>query len=218
MTDLGERYGETRQRLVGLLTTLDDGDWTTPVAATPGWQVRDVVGHLVAICDDALAGRLAGPPPEEVTAQQVQRMRPIPPPELLARWDELAPPFQELLTAVKVWPAVIDIWSHEQDIRTAVGQPGGRDLPLVREMAKIGISVLDIEGRLTVELNDDDAIASPDKPGPKYRLRTSAFEFDRLRLGRRTRDQVAALDWITGPGPILDELFIFGPRTEPLVE
>jgi hypothetical protein len=40
----------------------------------------------------------------------------------------------------------------------------------------------------------------------------------RLRLGRRTPAQVAALDWSRDPAPVLDHLFIFGPAERNLVE
>ena len=58
--------------------------------------------------------------------------------------------------------------------------------------------------------------ASPPSPvdGPTHRVTTTPFEVFRLRLGRRSPEQVAALPWDTVPGPVIDELFIFGPRTD----
>ncbi|MET0145252.1 MAG: hypothetical protein ABW328_10790 [Ilumatobacteraceae bacterium] len=40
----------------------------------------------------------------------------------------------------------------------------------------------------------------------------------RLRLGRRSAEQVAAMGWDAAPGAWLDDLFTFGPRDTPLVE
>lgn len=37
-------------------------------------------------------------------------------------------------------------------------------------------------------------------------------------LGRRSRDQVAALDWSRDPEPVLDHLFVFGPSPLPQEE
>jgi uncharacterized protein (TIGR03083 family) len=217
MNEVGESYVVTRQRLRDMLGTLDEDEWALPVDACPGWQVRDVVAHLTAICEDALAGRLTGPPSEEVTAEQVERLRPVPPAELLRRWDELAQPFAELADSFSVWAPVFDVWAHEQDIRTAVGRPGGRDHPLVDRMTELIMDGIDIDGQLVVE-GDTRTYRSPDKPGPEYKVRTTPFEMLRLRVGRRSPDQVEALDWSTDPSPILDDLFMFGPRTQALVE
>ena len=55
--------------------------------------------------------------------------------------------------------------------------------------------------------------------GPELDLRTTAFEVLRLRLGRRSRQQVLDLDW-SAPPPleVVDALFVFEPRLDPLVE
>ena len=66
-------YQETRERIVALVSGLDDTAWRTPVAACPGWSVRDVVAHLVAVADDWVDGRLAGPPTDEESAAQIAR-------------------------------------------------------------------------------------------------------------------------------------------------
>jgi hypothetical protein len=71
--DLARMYRETRQRLTALVAGLDEVELGAPVPACPGWSVADVIGHLAAIPEDALAGRLTGPPSEEETAAQVYR-------------------------------------------------------------------------------------------------------------------------------------------------
>ena len=60
--DLAGMYRETRERLAGLVAGLDEAQLGRPVPACPGWSVADVMGHLAAIPEDALAGRLTGPP------------------------------------------------------------------------------------------------------------------------------------------------------------
>jgi hypothetical protein len=49
-------------------------------------------------------------------------------------------------------------------------------------------------------------------------LRASSFEVFRLRLGRRSREQVLAMDWSEAPGDLIDRLFVFGPAVPDLVE
>jgi len=36
---------------------------------------------------------------------------------ILAAWDEVAPQFERLVGTIGAWPAVIDIASHEHDVR-----------------------------------------------------------------------------------------------------
>ena len=73
--DVGEHYARIRTRFTALVEDLSTEEWERPVQACPGWRVRDVVAHLSGTVDDALAGRLTGPPSEEVTAEQVVRNR-----------------------------------------------------------------------------------------------------------------------------------------------
>ncbi|HEV7212676.1 MAG TPA: hypothetical protein VGN47_13295 [Blastococcus sp.] len=49
-------------------------------------------------------------------------------------------------------------------------------------------------------------------------LRTTTFEAFRWRLGRRSRAQLAAMDWTGDPAPFLDALCAFGPSEVDLVE
>lgn len=217
MTDLGDHYRNSRERLTALLGEGDEADWGAPVAACPGWDVHDVVAHLVGVIEDGLAGRLAGPPDEVLTAEEVARHRDDAPGELLARWAELAPLFEAVVTDRRIVPAVLDVVSHEHDIRAAVGRPGARDDEMVLLGACRLVDSLDVAATVTFELGGE-RVASPPAAGPAYTVRTSAFEVLRFRLGRRSRDQVGALEWSANPEPILDDLFVFGPASLPLVE
>ena len=53
---------------------------------------------------------------------------------------------------------------------------------------------------------------------PKYVLHTSRFEALRWRTGRRSRAQLAAMDWSDDPAPVLDHLYLFGPADADVVE
>ena len=123
---LSQLYGQTQARVVALVTELDGRQVEAPVPACPDWRVRDVVAHLTAVSEDVLEGRLTGPPSDEQTAAQVARFRDRPLSEVLARWDELGPQFGQAIDGFDVWPAVLDVATHEHDIRGAVGEPGAR--------------------------------------------------------------------------------------------
>jgi uncharacterized protein (TIGR03083 family) len=230
VTEPGTLYRATRERLTGLLVDADAADWRTPVPACPGWDVHAVVSHLVGTAEDALAGRITGPPPPEVTAEQVARHRRETPGELLALWAELGPAFEDLVNAVGSFPAALDVGSHEQDIRGALGRPGARDSELVRVGAERMVRMLDCGTPLAFDVGDAtylnadaadaaDAAERGAEPGDDVlRARTTPFEVFRLRLGRRSRDQVRAMDWSRDPGDVVDRLFIFGPAESALVE
>jgi uncharacterized protein (TIGR03083 family) len=210
-------YRETRERLTALVAGLDEAEVGAPVPACPGWSVSDVIGHLTAIPEDALAGRLTGPPSEEETAAQVDRFRGRPMAQTLAGWAELAPRFEEVVAAFKLWPAVIDVASHEQDIRGAIGLPGARDTEVIREMSGWLLARLSPPVRVRVTVEDTQIQVGPDGE-PVLGLTTTWYEAFRWRMGRRSRDQLAALDWSGDPALVLDHLVIFGPARADIIE
>ena len=150
-----------------------------------------------SILTTPFAGRLAGPPSEEQTAQQVQRHVDDDPSDLLAAWVEVAPRFEAAIAERGALPAAIDLLTHEQDLRHALGRPGGRDDELVAELAAVFL------GRLE---------------GSGLELRATPYEVFRAAMGRRTIDQVRALDWSGDPEPAFGSFFVFGPAAEPVRE
>jgi uncharacterized protein (TIGR03083 family) len=215
--DAGAEYRRARERLSALLVGLPADRWDVAVDACPGWTVRGVVSHLCGTVEDALAGRITGPPPEVITAEQVARHADADGRELLGRWAEIAPPFEEVVGLGEIWPAVMDVVSHEHDVRTALDLAGEREDPVLGFATVSLVEGVDAPWALEVELPDGHVVSSA-SDGPVHRLRTTPFEVVRLRLCRRSPDQVRALDWSPGPPDDLSPLFIFGPRTTPLVE
>jgi uncharacterized protein (TIGR03083 family) len=215
--DLSALYRDTQVRLAALVAALDARTLDTPVPACPGWTVQDVVAHELAVTEDALAGRLTGPPDEAQTAAQVARFRGHHIADMLASWAVTAPRFAELAAAFEVWPAVIDIVSHEQDIRGAVGRPGARDTEAVRVCADMLITYLATPVPVRVTVEDAEFRVGPDGD-PGLGLVTGRFEALRWRMGRRSRAQLAALDWSADPAPVLDHLVVFGPAASDIIE
>lgn len=218
--DLCVLYTATQARLAGLVAGLDEAALAAPVPACPGWTVHDVIAHELAVTQDALAGRLTGPPTDEQTAAQVARFRGHDTAGLLAAWAQTAQPFGELAAAFGIWPAVIDIASHEQDIRGAVGRPGARDSEVVRLCADVLLARLTPPVPVRVRVEDAEFRVGPDDgpEGDELGLETTRFEALRWRLGRRSRAQMAAFAWSGDPAPVLDHLVIFGPAAADLTE
>jgi hypothetical protein len=70
---------------------------------------------------------------------------------------------------------------------------------------------------LCVTVEDTEYRAGPDGD-PGLGLRTTRYEAFRWRMGRRSRDQLAALDWSGDPAPVLDHLVVFGPARTDIIE
>jgi hypothetical protein len=203
--------------LTFLVCELGDAALDTRVPACPRWSVRDVVCHLVANLEDALAGTLSIPPSDEDTAAQVARCRERDLAEMLRTWSALAPRAEQAIADFGIWPAVIDIASHEQDIRGALGRPGARDTAAIWHGAEWLLTVLTTPVPLRVGVEGAEFRTGPDD-GTEVGLATSRFEAFRWRMGRRSRAQLAALDWSGDPAPVLDHLAIFGPASSDIIE
>ena len=213
MIDMATAYGESRLRLSELVRALPQDPKSIPVECCPGWSVHDVVSHLAAVAEDVLAGRLAGPPPDEVTAAQVARRAELSTAQVLDDWAGYDPGIRELLAGIPVWPLMMDALSHEHDVRAAVGAPGARDLPEIAASAQTMVERLGDE-QLAVVMGG----RTYGDLGAGLTLRTSSWEAFRFRLGRRSRRQLAAMDWSGDPSPVLDRLAVFGPSPVDIIE
>jgi uncharacterized protein (TIGR03083 family) len=209
--DLAALYLDTHQRLAALIAELEPDALDRPVPACPGWRVRDVVAHLTAIPEDVMAGRLTRPPSDDETAAQVARFQGRRIDEMLTLWADLAPGFSEVLASMSVWPAVMDVATHEQDIRGALGQPGARDNEVIRIGSERLIEFWQPPVPVRVIIEDTEFLEGPAGDEAPLVLNTTRFEAFRWRLGRRSRRQLAELDWSADPTPILDHMVVFGP-------
>ena len=156
------------------MTGLDESALDAPVPACPNWSVRDLVAHLTAVGEDVIEGRLTGPPSDAQTAGQVARFQGRSLREVLARWDEVTPPFEAVIDGFEVWPAVLDVATHEQDIRGAVGEPGARDAEVVRLGSDRLLTWMRPPVPLRVVVEDASYDLGPDGE-PAVALRTDRF-------------------------------------------
>lgn len=210
--DLGEAYKAARERISQLV--VQDGcaptesvDPTLPVAATPEWTVHCVMAHLSGIAADASTGNMDGAPGEAWTAAQVARGAGRTLAELVADWEQTGPLIEGFLSSPAgpaAAAAVMDIHTHEADLRLALGLP-----------AVVPSEFLAWAGP-SMRNGFAERVAAAGLP--PVEVAASDFEWFRARLGRRTVAEVRSFAWSVDPAPYLDAFFIFGRATTSLGE
>jgi uncharacterized protein (TIGR03083 family) len=156
-TGLIEAYSNTVQALIDLGQSMRDADFDRPTDC-PGWTVKDVYSHVAGV-EAFLSGQPAPEvtvpaydhltrPAQQVTEPMVEVRRGTPGPDIV---EELGHLYQERLAILyganldldsefrgvfgvaplrdSLGTRVLDIWTHEQDVREALGRPGNLDSP-----------------------------------------------------------------------------------------
>lgn len=224
-TDLGGLYAAARGRITSILADLPAEAAERVCTATPEWTVHDVLAHLRGITEDVRTGNLDGVTTDPWTDAQVQRHRDTTMADLLAGWDADAPLVEAVLSAPggeAVQRAVFDVHAHEADLRGALGLPGvlpdefgAWATPIFAQSFIATVHDQDLPA-VQIVTHEGDHIGSPDAPTV---LRIGRFELFRSQLGRRSAAQVGAYDWgDADPSQYLEHYFVFGPRTDDLVE
>ena len=212
MTEVTDHYRAARLRITELVLALDDDDLTRAVPACPGWTVHDVVSHITGVADDALNGRMDGVATEPWTAAQVERGRGTSTADQLERWTEQAAVFESFPLPPQ---AVIDLTTHEQDIRGAVDQPGGRDTAEIQFAFEL-LAQRAVEEVPGLRVEADGATYGPEDATSA--LRGDRYDLYRAMMGRRSPAQLRALDWGGEPTAAIEAVVVFGPAAADVVE
>lgn len=201
----GNAYGSVRRSLVSLLREAN-GASEFPVPACPGWSVRDAVAHLVGICRSAEAnlGRgLAGR--SDLAADGLSELGLD---ALVAEWERSGVEVEQALAQPGHSPRramlVMDAFTHELDIRFAIGVPVPVEHPAFRGAFEVVIGGLSASvvtlglPPFRLETGAEGWIVGGGEPvavvrGPKTDLYRSL-------TGRRTYQQIGQLDWSSDPG------------------
>lgn len=221
-------YQDARHRVTELLAEAPD----TVVPATPGWKVRDVVAHLAGLASDWVGGHLDGYASDEWTAAQLAARAGRSPGSLAAEWAHHADDLEALLrdpassglseplitafgpVPAIAWPDIIvtDLALHEHDIRGAVGVPGARDSLAVRIGMRSHVGLLRFVSaarrlpNLLLWPTDHDTTYPIGKGDAEVVLTAPLFELFRATGGRRSRAQIAGMNWSDDPGPWAEQL------------
>ncbi|MFF9188048.1 maleylpyruvate isomerase family mycothiol-dependent enzyme [Streptomyces rochei] len=192
----GRLLAAERDELLPLLRTRTDADFALPVAACPGWTVRDVLAHCSSALTRAVENRFERGvfSPESNDRDIAER----------ADWtnarilDELERGMTEAGPVIGRAGGVLDMlalgeWVHAGDVRVALGEPGayaGRGLP--EALALLGTLTRD-RGHVPLHADLDD-VDEPLKLGgasgerPPGRFIGDAPTLVRLYAGRPVED------------------------------
>jgi len=228
-------YAESYQRAHGRVVALMDGkDPDVMVPACPDWSAGDVVRHLCGLSVDLVNGAIDGFASDAWTDKQVRTRAGMEFDEVVDEWsgaiDAAASVLDNLdsldlgegvdspagsFPASAFAPMAIgDILHHEFDLRNAYGDSTGRDLIEVhvaaaghvrsirRTFAEAGLPTIRIESTDTAtgwDIGFGDPVAT---------LRAPSFELMRAIGGRRTREEMRAMDWDGDADPFLDALVL----------
>lgn len=210
-------YRDTKERICALLPGADHPSWAISVPACPGWTIRDVVAHMTAVAEDWADGTLSGAPTDEQTAEHVARFADRNTEQLLEAWTAATARLQRMAATDGLSPPLGDIACHEHDIRGAIDRAGARESAAVWHTSDRLIPMLQPSRPVRITVEDGEYLCGPAE-GPEIGLITTRFEALRWRTGRRSRAQLAAMNWTGDPAPIIEELFLFGPTLVDLVE
>ena len=213
-----EAYRRVHDRVLALVS---DEVANQPVPTCPGWTVKDVVAHLASF----FAVYRSGDPREVFSAgwgdRAVEDRRKLSLQECIAEWDAHLADAGDIFESPLGTIAVSDALAHEQDIRTALNQPGFKDdesiVPSVERGLAFAEQKAEAEGSPALRVVTEDFDRKIGQGEPVATLRTTTFELFRAIHGRRTVDQVREMEWSGDPGRWVSTLFIFGP-TERTVE
>lgn len=208
--DPAELYETERVAFVAMLRERSPGDLATRVPATPAWSVHDVLAHLVGITADLNAQRFGAGGGDEWTAAQIEARRDATLDDLADEWDREAPTFEgglRLFGYAFGAHYVGDLLQHLIDVDVALGRPPVRDDEVLAVALDFYLQsfeeVLDEAGAGAVSVTVGDERWRLGSGEVVASVRASRFDLFRALGGRRTIDEIRALDWTGGGDAIL---------------
>lgn len=222
---LASMYAASRIRLCDLVRSADDADLDATVPATPLWSVSDVIRHLAGVATDIGAGRFEGAATDPWTARQVEERAGRPVDEVLAEWTGAAGALEEAMEGFggAATRLVIDVVTHEHDVRGALDRAGARDDESIDWSVQQLMTGVDRAVRkaglppVRIVAGTDEWLLGP-AGDPVATLSIDRFELFRALMGRRSLVQLAGYEWTGDPAPYLGLLTVFPPAATDVVE
>jgi uncharacterized protein (TIGR03083 family) len=202
MPDFGVAYAGARERISELVSAATEEELGRIVPGCPEWSVKDLLAHVVGIARDFESGNLGDAGQPGWTAGHVEAGKERSVAELIAEWKEasvqLEASFEHIPKAMSGM-TLADLVTHEHDLRGALGKHGARDTDGVtfslesyvryfgHRLKKAGLPPLTVtSGGKGWNLGEGAATTS---------VAGEPFELFRCLAGRRTTEEIRALEW-----------------------
>ncbi len=204
-------------RVRALMSAVDDEQAARRVPSCPDWTVTQLLAHMVGLGADVVRGDEPDDHNSAWTQRQVDERRAASVGDLLAEWDTLLVPLQRWMREHTTRP-LGDVVIHEQDLRGALGVPGGQDsdgLAAIRDrmVTRFATRLGAAEGLGPIALVGDTwtwvssgAVADADVV-----VRASDFELARAVISRRSADQLRGWTERGDIEPYLPAFEVLGP-------
>ena len=213
--DAIEEWGRAQQRVIELVGDLPPAQAERRVPACPDWTVRDLLSHMVGLGVDVVAGDEPDDHNETWTGKHVTERRGRDVAALVAEWQAVAGPLRDWMAANTVRP-LGDVIIHEQDLRGALGVPGGQDTEGLHAIRDRFVD------RLAPRVADLPPIALVGEQGWTWAshggvdeaatvLRAPDFDLARALVTRRSAAQLRAWTVRGDVAPYLDAFAMLGP-------
>lgn len=210
-------YRDARGRVRELVGAMSQEQLTARLPATPDWNARQLVAHLVGVADDLTSGNVEGVTTRPWTSAQVRKREGRELAQLLAEWDEVGPRLEQAVAERRMaLPPVHDVTVHETDLREGHGLPRAPEPTVVALLD----SVVKVVARNHADKPGGVLLSSGDRQWrigagePQASVEVEPYELYRGLFSRRSRRQLRDWPWQGDPGPYLELLPVFGARDD----
>lgn len=220
-------YAAMRAELIELARELSDSELQTAVPDCPAWTIGDVVAHVTGVNADVVNGDVARLGTDEWTENQVQSRAQMSVAEVCDEWEAIAPKTTDFMTEQPFMGVRLgaDLVTHIHDVLDALGRSdealtvAGRDGVGVRSalsrygpffcerVANASLPVVHVT--VVPDVAGDQNWRSGDEPA-RATLSGAAFDLIRAFTGRRSVEQVLAMNWTGDPEPYLGVINPYG--------
>ena len=213
--DAIEEWSRAQQRVIELVADLPPERAERRVPACPDWTVRDLLSHMVGLGVDVVAGDEPDDHNDAWTGKHVTERRGRDVAALVAEWQAVAEPLRAWMAANTVRP-LGDVIIHEQDLRGALGVPGGQDtegLHAIRDrfVDRLGPRVADLPSIALVGEQGWTWSSHGSVDDAATVLRAPDFDLARALVTRRSAAQLRAWTVRGDVAPYLDAFAMLGP-------
>ena len=199
--------------MIELVAPLTAEQAAVRVPACPDWTVRDLFSHMVGLGADVVAGDEPDDHNAVWTEKQVATRRDHDIAALVTEWEGLSGPLREWMREHGTRP-LSDVIIHEQDLRGALGVPGGKDSGGVRAVrdrflpASRPGSPTSRRSRWSATGSGGRPTGAPDDAAVV--VRASEFDLARALVTRRSERQLRSWTTRGDVGPYLDGFALLG--------